>query len=50
MQVQFLFQLVSWANVVVLALYFSGPSESLLDGLLITCAITPLAEVQIDCN
>ena len=40
-----MFQLVSWANVVVLALYFSGPSDDLLDGWLITCAIIPWAEV-----
>lgn len=44
-----IFQIVSWANVLVLALYFSGPSEDLLDGLLIARAIIPWGEVLIHC-
>ena len=44
-QMHFMFQLVSWANVLVLALYFSGPSEDILDAMLIICAIIPWGEV-----
>ena len=45
MQMHFMFQLVSWANVLILALYFSGPSEDVLDAMLIICATIPWSEV-----